>query len=315
MIQRREIRELSPRELWQYQQAVTELRMPNQTDESPRSVWEDLRDLYTRHIMHASDRRYFLLWHRVFLRYAEQGLQEANPSVSIPYYDVTTDAGDFRNAIIWQANHYGGNGDNGTCVKHHPFGNQTIWAPCIYRSFNTSVPIPSLLEVAQILKADDFQQLSEGLQALAGYLHTFIGGTMASSAAAYDPVFLSIYAYIDMLFWRWQKDHPDNSVAMASSDLSDLRLAPFGLTLKEAFNAEDVCVTYIPSGYGRPCNLTGVNLEIIPYPGYDADGFDSIGFDRFGYNREGNLRSSVRIRQAKLLSYINPLEYIKWLPY
>ncbi|KAK7476273.1 hypothetical protein BaRGS_00032466 [Batillaria attramentaria] len=116
---RRELRDMTREEIVQFQRAVAQLRLS-----SENRVWEQFRDLYMTHRMHASGAPYFLPWHRYFLRQLEQKLQEIDCSIVLPYFDFTTDVGNFSQAIIWQANYFGGNGNEsgGDCVPDHPFG-------------------------------------------------------------------------------------------------------------------------------------------------------------------------------------------------
>ena len=41
-----------------------------------------------------------------------------------------------------------------------------------------------------------------------------VGGDMATSSAAYDPLFYSIHAFIDYLFDQWQEKHRDVQVGL-----------------------------------------------------------------------------------------------------
>ena len=66
---RREIRDMSREELVRFQRAVGQLQA------SEDRVWDQFRDLYMYHVMHASAGEYFLPWHRAFLRQMEQKLQ------------------------------------------------------------------------------------------------------------------------------------------------------------------------------------------------------------------------------------------------
>ena len=133
---RKELRDMTPREIARFQAAVAELRF------SEDRTWEQFRDLYMYHVMHATGGLFFLPWQRAFLRQMEQRLQEIDCSIVLPYSDFTTDVGFFEEAILWQPSYFGGNGD-GRCVEDHRFGNTASWKPCVVRNFNTSIQLPT----------------------------------------------------------------------------------------------------------------------------------------------------------------------------
>lgn len=149
MTVRKEIRDMSPGELLRFQKAVADLR------NSEDRTWEQFRDLYMYHVMHASNGPFFLPWQRTFLRQIEQRLQQIDCDVVLPYFDFTTDVGFFEEAVIWQANYFGGNG-NGGCVEDHQFGPKNIWQPCFVRNFNTSIQLPT--QVRFIKEVHEFLQ-------------------------------------------------------------------------------------------------------------------------------------------------------------
>ena len=284
---RKEIRDLAPDELLRFQQAVQKLKLQETANE-----WDRLRDLYMHHIVHANRPELYLPWHRVFLRHVERKLQAIDSSIAIPYFDFTTDAGSLDTAIVWQGNYFGGDGDaeRGGCVRSHPFGPTDSWQPCLRRQFNLSVPIPSLLELAVSLSYDDYMDMSTSLESLISYVHVFIGGDMVTSGSVYDPVFLAVHSFADMLFWQWQRAQRQRVYPAA---FWDTVMMPFNVSPKDVVNSEDaLCVGYAVSAKGAPCNWTG---EM--YPGglvppqyshcYGADGYDNIGYDIHGVNRQG----------------------------
>ena len=243
--ERKEIRDMTSQELAQFQAAVQTLRLVG-----PGNPWEELRDIYMRHSMHANGGPYFLPWHRVFLRRLEQRLQEIDCSITLPYYEFVTDIGNFENAIIWQPNYFGGNGTDGLCVIDHPFGLPGSWRPCVTRKFDKSINLPTMIELSLALASEDYREMSRCLEAFVSYVHTYIGGEMATSAAPYDPVFYSIHAYIDMLYWLWQKK--GNNKFNYPAEFSNIPMIPFNLPPSAILDLEtDLCVTYILPSTGR----------------------------------------------------------------
>ena len=262
------------------------------------SIWERYRDMYNDHAMHAHQTIFFLPWHRLFLRRLEQKLQSIDCNVVLPYFDFTTDAGTFGEAILWQANMFGGDGHGG-CVAHNPFQEGSSWKPCIVRNFNSSVRIPSIVEMAIALSQDDYMNMSSTLQSLLAYVHVFIGGDMATTHAAYDPVFYAIHAYADMLFWQWQRK--GNTQHRFPADYLAVPMLPFFTPPIEVLDLEgQLCVTYLLPSRGHPCNRTEQTEyqpeEILEFSedgydqfGYNRDGYDQLGYNRDGYNRQGRI--------------------------
>ncbi|GFS12514.1 kielin/chordin-like protein [Elysia marginata] len=317
---RKELRDMSQREIARFQAAVAQLRR------SEDRTWEQFRDLYMYHVMHATGSLFFLPWQRAFLRQVERRLQEIDCSIVLPYFDFTTDVGFFEEAIIWQPNYFGGNGD-GRCVEDHRFGGPDSWKPCLVRNFNTSIQLPTQLELQLALASDSFEDVSLCLETYVAYVHNFIGGDMMTSSSPYDPVFYAIHAYVDMLYWTWQQREPNKFKFPAA--MGNVPMIPFNIPPRAVLNSEeDVCVTYALPSQGHPCNLTTSEVEEVPRrretgvkrgdidpwtlynqgegevpglevnltdpfvfgkdgKGYSRDGYDKFGYDRGGFNRYG----------------------------
>ncbi|XP_060588471.1 uncharacterized protein LOC132743894 [Ruditapes philippinarum] len=283
---RKEIRDMTEQELAQFHAAIQELRLVG-----PDNPWEEFRDIYMRHTMHSNGGPYFLPWHRIFLRKLEQRLQQIDCSITLPYFDFTTDIGNFEESIIWQPNFFGGNGVDG-CVADHPFGPTGSWRPCIMRKFNSDVNLPTLIELSIALASDDYNEMSMCLESYVSYIHTYIGGDMATRAASYDPVFYSIHAYIDMLYWWWQnKDgnkfkYPATFANIPMVPLKYPPSSPCNVTLDGRDNGRNPPRGDVtPEGSGTftgGFNSLGYNAG-----GYDRRGFDKMGFKKNGYNRDG----------------------------
>ena len=287
---------MTPSELLKFQKAIQQLKLADIPSE-----WDELRDLYSHHVVHANRPELYLPWHRVFLRHIERKLQAIDCSIVIPYFDFTTDAGSLASAVIWQGNYFGGDGNttHGDCVRNHPFGSADSWQPCLRRRFNMSVAMPTMLEVAVALSYNDYMRMSASLQSIIGYVHVFVNGDMSTAGRVYDPVFLAIHSYADMLFWQWQKAQRQRVYPAA---FWDTVMAPFNVSPKDVVNPEDaLCVGYALATKGAPCNMTDdiYPSGLVPQQYshcYGEDGYDSIGYDIFGANREGRkhfLRFSI----------------------
>ncbi|XP_063970830.1 kielin/chordin-like protein [Lytechinus pictus] len=284
---RKEVRDMTRLEMDLFQSAIRQLQ-----SSGPESRWSHMRDLYMKHVMEAHSQASFLVWHRNFLREVERMLQDIDCRVALPYYDFTTDVGNLSHSIVWQPNFFGGDGVGpGSCVPDHPFRSGGQWDPCLARQFQSTAQLPSKIDVAQAMSSTDFATFESCLQAIIGHVYSYIGGHIASSAAPYDPIFLALQSYVDMLFWRWQQMNGNaNSYPVQAREVP---MVPFGMRPMDVMSSEaQLCVTYALQGFGHPCNNTGLLFDDQGYDaeGYNRNGFDRFGFDRFGYDIGGRNR-------------------------
>lgn len=333
---RREIRDMTKEEIVRFQHAVAQLRL-----KSPDRIWEQFCELYMIHRMHASGTPFFLPWHRYFLRQLEQKLQEIDCGIVLPYFDFTTDVRNFSQAILWQVNYFGSNGNknDADCVLEHPFGDSKAWEPCLTRQFNTSVQLPTQIEIALALASDDFMEMSMCLETCVAYLHAYVGGDMMTANGPYDPVFYAVHAHIDMLYWYWQKRNANKFQFPAA--YGSIPLIPFNIAPKLILDSEAaLCVTYALPSQGNSCNLTFHTFTAFPADlhtsfskvqqgnismvsqhsntsvtkdvkilntkidlfGLNGTVFDASGFDSSGYNQKGkaSFRMSVEKKEINL---------------
>ncbi|CAI9718898.1 chordin isoform X2 [Octopus vulgaris] len=295
LILRKEIRDFTWEEMTKLQQAISQLRLSGIDN-----IWNKYRDLYMVHHMHSHGGAFYLPWHRQFLQLVELQLKEIDCHVTLPYFDFTTDAANFSEAIIWQPNFFGGDGW-GWCVPDHAFGDSNAWKPCLKRNFSHIVEVPTMLDVAAAISKTDFIEMSELLETFAAYIHSFVGGDMSTTAMAYDPLFYIIQTYIDRLYATWQKMGHNKFKFPAA--YGNIPMVPFNTAPLDVLDLEnDLCVTYSPPGKGRPCNKTAhlhvselsaveknpnIHVKIISRSGYDQFGYNSRGFDRRGINKFG----------------------------
>ncbi|GBM21432.1 Kielin/chordin-like protein [Araneus ventricosus] len=238
---RKEIRELSYSERIEYQRAVAHLQAGGD-----KSVWTSLRNLYVTHIMHANSPQYFLLWNRNFLRTMERHLQEYNCSITIPYFDFTLDAGNLSSSVVWRQDFFGSPSPNGSyCQKHFIHKSSTLWTPCVKRDIKVDSSAPTMIDVALALSKSDFFEFTSALQGISSYMHSFMGGDMETANSPHDPIFYSLHAFIDSLFWKWQQRHSVKKLKKFKNEVLEANLIPFNTKQKFLIDSEkDLCVTY-----------------------------------------------------------------------
>jgi tyrosinase len=156
----------------------------------------------------------FLPWHRGYLYFFEQALQDLVPGVTLPWWDWT-DAQDLPEAYV---------------VKEDPSGNPNpLLDPAIvavdgFREASwperTSRPdereetwletggAPSAVEVKAVLAAENYEDFTFALENLHGAIHIWVGGEMRDQAfAGWDPIFWAHHTMVDRLWALWQGEH------------------------------------------------------------------------------------------------------------
>ncbi|MDX3383435.1 tyrosinase family protein [Streptomyces niveiscabiei] len=184
----------------------------------------------------------FLPWHRRFLLELERALRKVDDSVTVPYWDWTRDR--TARSAPWTADLLGGNGRPGDRqVTTGPFaygsGHWTLRENITDEDFLTrdlgrardpiELPTKDELEWAMSDPVYDtapwdstvtkgFRNKLEGWGTGRGSVswrnhnrvHRWVGGVMLGGASVNDPVFWLHHAFIDLLWYRWQKRHPQH---------------------------------------------------------------------------------------------------------
>ncbi|KFM81707.1 Tyrosinase, partial [Stegodyphus mimosarum] len=238
---RREIREFSSTERMEYQNAVARLLRGGE-----KSIWTTLRNLYVTHIMHANSPMYFLFWNRIFVRTMERYLQEYSCSLTIPYFDFTLDSGSFSSSPIWRSDFFGSpTADPSNCQEYFITGSDAAWTPCIRRELKNNISTPTMVDIALALAESDFLEFTATVQGISEYLHHMIGGDMETTSSPHDPVFYSLHAYIDLLFWKWQKRHFSAEAKRYVTNILHSNLVPFNIQAQFLVDIEEsLCYTY-----------------------------------------------------------------------
>ena len=253
------------------------------------SRWFSLASLYAEHKPLAVGSLLFLPWSRQFLRHVETALQESDCEIAIPYYDWTVDAGKPYKSLVWAANVFGGDGSNSgsdrsECVRYHPFKSYhpPYLSPCLRRHFNATVSLPTAVNVELALRDPDFERFSLQMEYFLRTYQIFVGGHMDTDLAPYDPLFLSVAAFVDKLWTQWQERHPEG-VLDFPLDVRYVRMDPFKAVPDDVLDSKaQLCVEYLPLTRGVPC----VIREVINY-GYDARGYDRHGYNKKGFDIDG----------------------------
>jgi Common central domain of tyrosinase len=166
----------------------------------------------------------FLPWHREYLRRFERALQAIDPSVSLPYWDWTTQRS--TTALPWTTDFLGGDGDASGRVTTGPFAHWTLTVrdPGDNRTYLTrtlghhgSLPSASTVSTVQRVTPYDAPPWSRSTSGYRSRLehdvhdgaHMWVGGSMMAMSSPNDPAFWLHHCNIDRLWAEWQHAHPD----------------------------------------------------------------------------------------------------------
>ncbi len=142
-----------------------------------------------------TSREIFLAWHRRMIFELEQAIQEINPEISLGYWDSSiyqsgTDA-------LWQEEFLGSFDD--------------AWN--INRNFGQGGPLPTPLEVSNLMTMDDFFEFSNELERRPVHrgAHVWTGGAMPTPLSPRDPVFYFHHSFVDKVWQDWEEIHNSSS--------------------------------------------------------------------------------------------------------
>jgi tyrosinase len=144
----------------------------------------------THFFMNIHRSSHFLPWHREFLIRFERALQAHHPDVTIPYWNSTVDTS--PSDPLW---------DNSFLGQFNAAWN-------LGRALGSAIlPTPQQVETNQGRSTYDafWPELENPIH---NRPHVWVGGVMAGTASPGDPVFWLHHCWIDLLWARWQLEHP-----------------------------------------------------------------------------------------------------------
>jgi tyrosinase len=200
--------------------------------------------------------RVFLPWHRAYLWWLEQALQDRAPDlpanlrdadIALPWWDWTK-VREIPDAYDAQQIDGKDNPLNGSRARvpdaNPPIDHQTTRAP----GANPRSRLPRRDEIrgeGGVLADTDWASFSDRLEDLHDAVHGWIGGDMRSvTTAAYDPIFFAHHCMIDRVWYLWQVKHGNGGIPR---DLLDLELMPFGKRVRDVLDVQRLGYEYAKS--------------------------------------------------------------------
>jgi len=193
--------------------------------------------------------RLFMPWHRAYLWWLEQALQDRVEGVALPWWDwanvqdvppayATRRIGDQANPL-YATKAY-------VPTASPPINRRTRRDP----GGNPFARLPTQQEVDDLLTDSDWASFSDRVEDFHDAVHGWVGGDMGDvTSAAYDPVFFAHHCMIDRLWYLWQVQYGNGGIP---SDLLGLELVPFGKTMRDVLDVQLLGYEYAASSTGIP---------------------------------------------------------------
>jgi len=147
------------------------------------------------------ERQIFFAWHRMQMLELERAMQAIDPSISIPWWDSSTDQS--TTSPLWSTEFMG------------QFNNS--WA--LNRNLGGNGPLPTPAVVTTVQNTSDFLLYSNDMERGDTHrgAHVWTGGAMSTPLSPRDPVFYLHHTYIDKLWADWEHVHQGQSSFIITS--------------------------------------------------------------------------------------------------
>jgi tyrosinase len=160
----------------------------------------------------------FLPWHRGYLYFFEQALQDVVPGVTLPWWDWT-ESGELPVAYTEETD-AGGNPNPLTSAEIVAAGGEREpdWPERTTRREGrpgTWLPgggLPTAGDVAEAMAAANYDDFTFAVENLHNAVHVWVGGEMTDQQfAGWDPLFWAHHTMVDRLWALWQLQHPGDN--------------------------------------------------------------------------------------------------------
>lgn len=185
--------------------------------------------------------RLFLPWHRAYLWWLEQALQDRVPDTAVPYWDWTVDAAipaAYRPAKIQAKSNALFDSKAVVPNASPPINRRTKRAA----GKNSAARLPTAAEVSELLNDSDWASFSDRVENLHDQVHGWVGGDMGDvTTAAFDPIFFAHHCMIDRIWSMWQVRYGNGGIP---SDLLSAPLVPFGKSFADVLDVQRLGYEY-----------------------------------------------------------------------
>jgi tyrosinase len=193
--------------------------------------------------------RLFLPWHRAYLWWLEQALQDLVDGVALPWWNWTAER---KVPTAYAARNVSGKPNVLRSTRARvptarpPINRRTRRAP----GSNPLARLPTRAEVKSLLDDSDWPSFSDRLENFHDDVHVWVGGDMSDvTIAAFDPIFWAHHCMIDRIWYLWQVRYGNGGIPRG---LRDMPLTPFGKTTKEVLDVQELGYEYASSASDIP---------------------------------------------------------------
>jgi len=196
--------------------------------------------------------RLFLPWHRAYLWWLEEAMQDQVDGAALAWWDWTAGTGLPQAYTVQQV---GGSAN--------PLTGSKMSVPSAGLNRRTrraagrtpGVRLPTSAEVNSLLNDTDWASFSDRIESIHDQVHVWVGADMADiTTAAFDPIFFAHHCMIDRLWYLWQVRHGNGGIP---KDLLGLPLQPFGKTTRDVLDAQRLGYEYAASATAIPVPAGG----------------------------------------------------------
>lgn len=287
---RKEIRDMTEKELNDWQQANLQLR--NEVNDEGLSIYDELVILHASFLEEAHNGAYFLPWHRLFLFALENELRRFQPDLTLPYWDWGHDAADPALSPVWGPNVAGG-ADAGSPILTGAFANIRSRWPFnneVTRDFTSgrSGALPQFHDTRILNSISELETVGDFFDALEvchNIVHSEIGGYMRfTSISPNDPVFFLHHAFVDYVWYKRQLSkgfsefggtHTFDSIEIDAE--RSFVLQAFNATVKNVLDLD--CINYVAPSFKERMVSPASNRAAPRNPCNDPNILAGIGLD------------------------------------
>lgn len=231
----------------------------------------------------------FLPWHRYYLSYLENELQnKSGQPVTIPFWDWTKDSQAPEMSKIFNDDvvHFGQSVDNRGCVNSGAFAGYQAFYPtphCLTRRWDGKSKMGAFTSTDVFEKiltnAKSYDEARIQIEGPHGSVHVSIGGDMGVMNSPNDPIFYLHHANVDRLWNRWQVLHPDlaNTYNGPGANPNDV-LSPYPAKVSDVYDTTKLCFQYRHFGKNGQTDSGEITPPVMaPPPKPDSGVLGSVG--------------------------------------
>jgi tyrosinase len=199
--------------------SIYDALVPSMEQSPSLSSYDDFVDMHRRlrHTIHSPP--LFLPWHRRFVYELESLLRTIDPSITIPYWQWSSEPQPHRSLVFRR---FGtSSGTDGGCIPDGPFRDwhftsDSFGGDCIRRAFDPQTgrsPITNWIDGGECVRriqaqSDDGSTFETRLTAIHDRFHWWVGADMSDTRySPKDPVFYLHHAFIDKIWTEGQAQH------------------------------------------------------------------------------------------------------------